>query len=210
MRLLSIEEQQKPMLVGKLVTSIAYGLTGPVLRAKMITGLGSTEMLAKFIAIENLIGCLAGIFIPLFWRKIQSKLIRYYTRLEVFESVAVIGFWMYMLFYWNPILYMLADVIWYALFASLLFKCADTCYNYLFPTPKSKTNANSNVELASNIGAILGLTIGLIFPSVDWRFAIIAFCICDVLRSLVQVYTYTKYRDCLRPIFEKGHEAVVA
>lgn len=208
MRFLNIEERQKPMLIGKLISSIAYGLTGPVLRAKMMTDLGGTESLSKFFAIENLIACLAGVFIPLVWNRVQAKLIKYYTRLEIFESFFVTVYWLYMLFHWNPILYLFADVIYYALFASLLFKCADTCYNYLFPTPKSKTNANSNTQLISNAGSILGLILGIALPSVDWKTAILTFCACDVIRSVTQVYTYSKYQSYLKPIFEEENKMV--
>lgn len=208
MRLLNIEERQKPMLIGKLISSIAYGMTGPVLRAKMMADLGTTEFLSKFFALENLIACLAGVFIPLVWNKVQSKLIKHYTHLEIFESFVITGFWLFMLLHWNPILYMFADVIWYALFTSLLFKCADTCYNYLFPTPKSKTNANSNAQLVANAGSILGLVLGIVLPSVDWRAAILTFCACDIIRSVTQVYTYSKYRSYLKPIFEEEKQAV--
>lgn len=204
MRMLKIEDRQKPMLIGNFISHVSYGMSGPVLRAKMTEELGGAVMLSKFFALEGLIACIAGMMIPLVWRKIQARLIKHYVKMEIFESVFMVGFYMFLLFHWNAVVYLFADVIWYACFTGILFKCASTCYNYLFPDPEIKTNADSNGQFMVNLGSIVGLAIALIFPNVDWHVAILMFCLCDTLRSIIQAYTYTKWSDYLLPIFKKN------
>lgn len=206
LKLLKIEERQRPMLIGNFISHVSYGLSGPVLRAKMMSELGNTEMLSKFFALEGLIACVAGMMIPLVWRKVQTKLIKHYVKMEIFESIFMVGFYMFLLFHWNAVVYLFADVIWYACFTGVLFKCASTCYNYLFPNPESKTNADSNRQFVVNFGSIVGLAIALIFPSVGWHVAILMFCLCDTIRSVVQAYTYTKWSDYLLPIYSNSNE----
>ena len=202
--LLKVEERQKPMLVGSFISFVSYGLSGPVLREKMMTELGATGMMSKIFAAESLIACIAGMIIPLIWRKIQQRVIKHYIKMEIFESVFVVGYYLFLLFHWNAVMYFFADVIWYALFTAILFKCANTCYNYLFPNPDSKTNADSNSQFIANFGSVVGYAIALLTPNVSWKVAIVMFCVCDTMRSVIQAYTYTKWSDYLLPIYATG------
>lgn len=159
--------------------------------------------LSKVYAVESLFACLSGLFVSLIWNKIQTTMVKNYTKFEVAESVFVSSFYMYFYFYWNPLFFFVVDISYYCIVACFLTKTSQTCRNYLFLDPASKTNADTNAEFVKNLAMILGFSVSLIFPSVNFKIAIILFLISDLCKTISKIYTYTKWSNYLAPAWKK-------
>lgn len=196
-----ISEKQRLMLFGNLFQGIFIGLAWPVLHKMLYTGIPS-----QLIAAENFVICIAGLIVSGFWEKVQSKLLKHYFGLEIFETIIWTGYCLFLAFNWDKDwwakAYMVIDIAFYAFIGILLGKCAGTWRTLLFPNPQEKINADSAFEFFGNLSTIIGCGLAM-FISVPVKYCLPMYIIGDLVRTTMNVVTFKRYKSYILSNEEK-------
>lgn len=190
-----ISEKQRLLLFGDLFQGILIGLAWPVLHKALYTDLSS-----RYIAIENVIICITGLLVSGIWEKVQSKLLKHYFGLEIFESVIWTSYCTFLAFNfdkpWFAKAYMIIDIFFYAIIGAVIGKCSQTWTTLLFPDSQEKINADSATDFFRNLATIIGCGLATII-SIPISWCLPVFIIGDLGRTISKLITFTKFKKII-------------
>jgi hypothetical protein len=186
---MKIDKKQYIVLFGSFIQGIGYGIAWPVLHKELVSNISS-----RMISLEQVIAYLSIMIVSFYWNKIKDWFMKNYIRLETIESILLSVFYIYFLFSWNPIIFFMADVLYFSLVGGLLTRCTTTGRALLFPTTEEKINADANHDFIIGLSSIIGYTFS-IFYVISLSSALVVFLISDLIRTFSKIWTYKKYKE---------------
>jgi hypothetical protein len=143
----------------------------------------------RLIAFEQMLVSISIMVISGIWDKIQDWMVKHYVKIEIYETALTILFYSYFLFRWNPYLYYIADMTYYIVIGSVLYKSAATCYTKLFRKNQDRIDADSALDFFASISSITGFG-AAVFVVPSLKGCVILFMLADLILTIAKIYTY--------------------
>lgn len=182
--MMKVDKRLYVLIAGACISKFACTLSWSVMHKTLYESVSP-----RFIAFEQMLVAISVMVISGIWNKIQTWMVKNYVKLEIWETLFTLLFYSYFLFRWNPYLYYFADVAYYILIGSFLYKTATTCYTKLFRKNQDRIDADSALDFFVSISSIIGFGAAVfIVPSL--KCCIILFMLADVISTITKIYTY--------------------
>ena len=155
---MKIAKPIRVLLIGNSISDAMISLAWTVMHKELYSIVSS-----RLIALEQLLVCVAVMVVSAYWENIQTWMERNFVTIELWESVLNTAYCVWFLFKWNPYVYFVADLFYFIIIGSVLWKTAGTCYTKLFKDSQDLVNADSAFELFTSIARITGFGVGCFF-----------------------------------------------
>lgn len=181
---MKVAKSIRVLLIGNSISDAMIALAWTVMHKELYSIVSS-----KLIALEQLLVCVAVMAVSAYWENIQAWMEKYFVAIELWESVLNTAYCVWFLFQWNPYVYFFADLFYFIIIGSVLYKTAGTCYTKLFKDSQDRVNADSAFEFFTSLARISGFGIGIFF-SPGIKTCIVLFMVGDLIRTAGRVWTF--------------------